>query len=150
MPVAPVAVQSPFRLCPSLLCPSLLCPSSMSASSFPSPEGRSPISLRTLLRESVCVSNLDERTVSACGGRGGVASERELCAISGRVKSLNRGHRLAVESPGKKFSGTYLTSRPGTEVAEVLGGPCCASCSSKVEPSWPWTSLLLPSSPPGS
>ncbi len=57
----------------------------------------------------------------------------------GRVKSLNRGHLLAVESSEKRLSGTYLTFRPSIKVVKELGGPCCAPCSAPcsadIEPS---------------
>lgn len=131
--MAPVVVRSLSRLCPSLLCTL-----SMFVFSFPLPEGLGLISLRASSLDSVCVSER-ERTVSVADGGGGGdeggeggeggASERELCAFSGRTKSLNRGYLLVVKLSKKRFLATYLTFGFGTEVAEVLRGPCCAPYS---------------------
>jgi len=76
----------------------------MSAFSFPLSDEPGPISLRASSLDSNCVSDIDERTISAAGGGdggrgggggeeggggGGGASERGLCAFSKRAKSLN-------------------------------------------------------------
>ena len=124
MPEAPVAVRSPSHLCPS----------PVSTFSFPSPEDSGPIPLRAPSLDSVCAWDIDERTISAAGGGGG-GSETELCAFSWKVVYLNRRYLLAVESPGRGFSETHLSSGLDKEAAGISGEPRREPCSIDLEPS---------------
>lgn len=75
MLIAPVAVRSLSRLCLSLLYPSPI-----SAFSFPLLKELGPILLRAPSLDSIYISDIDERTISAAGGsnKGGGVSESEL------------------------------------------------------------------------
>lgn len=93
------------------------------------------------------VEEREERGRSIRGGILGILKE------GGFSKSMPW---VSVGTRRVRVKGPYLTSE--LEEAGALHGPfssarsplCFLSCSSRVEPPWPWTSLLLPASRPAS
>lgn len=68
--------------------------------------------------------------------KGGKESRRKMLRTNPHTQSASvSAPFVSIGVIGKRLPGSYLASRPGTEVVGVLGEPCCATCSTGVEPS---------------